>query len=422
MNSDDPTETDTKGRIDVRGDGRILLYKREGLKNPKWQARLKIPGATGYKIISTKTAKLREAESYAINLYDELAHHVRQGGSIRKRTFGQIFDDWEKSVSSMKGGNDDGAPDATVERVRSYALEYFGKMDIADIKPIDFQEFYLWRKHNYAKRPPSNGTLGRERTAILAVFKFAKRMGHISAIPESTAPKSKGERRPTFTEQEWKAVLNVSQKWVEEGAKKSTGRDRFLALHYFLVLANTGLRIGELRNLKWGEFRPIDNGVEKYVVAEVRGKTGSREVVCQPGTGKLLNKLINARSAELEKQHPDNPKKWKPSRKELVFCHPDGKEIKTFKRSFHSLLKFAQIPIKKNGMARTVYSLRHLYATQRLYEDVSPFHLAKQMGTSVEMLEKHYGQTITSQAAAQITKTRQKSGASVEAGIEPFDA
>lgn len=27
-------------RHDVRGDGRIILYKREGLKNPKWQARI----------------------------------------------------------------------------------------------------------------------------------------------------------------------------------------------------------------------------------------------------------------------------------------------------------------------------------------------------------------------------------------------
>ena len=32
-------------RHDVRGDGRIILYKREGLKNPKWQARIRVPNA-----------------------------------------------------------------------------------------------------------------------------------------------------------------------------------------------------------------------------------------------------------------------------------------------------------------------------------------------------------------------------------------
>jgi integrase len=58
-------------------------------------------------------------------------------------------------------------------------------------------------------------------------------------------------------------------------------------------------------------------------------------------------------------------------------------------------------------MSRTIYSLRHFYATQRLSNDASPFLLAKQMGTSVEMLEKFYGQTVTSTLATQITKGRQ---------------
>ena len=39
------------------------------------------------------------------------------------------------------------------------------------------------------------------------------------------------------------------------------------------------------------------------------------------------------------------------------------------------------------GKSRTLYSLRHMYAAFRLSEEVSPFLLARQMGTSVEMLE-----------------------------------
>ena len=186
-------------------------------------------------------------------------------------------------------------------------------------------------------------------------------------------------------------------------------------------MVNTGLRVGELRKLKWGDLRGIEDGDTKYVVAEVQGKTGGREVVCQKGTGKLFNQIIDLRSAELKQRFPDDPEKWNPHRGELVFCHPDGTEIKTFKRSFHSLLEFANVPIMKNGTARTIYSLRHLYATQRLYEDVSPFHLAKQMGTSVEMLEKHYGQTITSSAAAQITKTRAKKPQTINSVQQRFE-
>ncbi|MEP2987565.1 MAG: site-specific integrase [Parasphingorhabdus sp.] len=297
---------------------------------------------------------------------------------------------------------------STIERVRSYALTYFGAMKIDDIGPSNFQRYWLWRKENYAKKAPSNATLDRERTSIRSLLNFAVKMGHISEIPEFTAPKNNGERRPTFTDQEWKAVVRAMDDWLAEGEQKATSRDRFLAAHCFLILVNTGIRIGEARKLQWGDLRSIEDGDDKYVVAEVRGKTGTREVVCQKGTCKLFNKIIDLRIAELKKQNPDDPDLWNPSRTELVFCHPDGKEIQTFKRSFHSLLKFANVPIIKNGTPRTIYSLRHLYATQRLYEDVSPFHLAKQMGTSVEMLEKHCGQTITASAAAQITKTRPK--------------
>ncbi|MEP2987566.1 MAG: hypothetical protein ABJN65_09750 [Parasphingorhabdus sp.] len=84
---------DTEDRIDLHDDGRIILYKREGLKNPKWQARIRVPGASGYKIVSTKMVKLRDAERFAENLYEELYHHVKMGGSIKSRTFKQVFEE-----------------------------------------------------------------------------------------------------------------------------------------------------------------------------------------------------------------------------------------------------------------------------------------------------------------------------------------
>jgi integrase len=45
-----------------------------------------------------------------------------------------------------------------------------------------------------------------------------------------------------------------------------------------------------------------------------------------------------------------------------------------------------------------------------LSNDTSPFLLAKQMGTSVEMLEMFYGQTVSSALAARISKGHQTVG------------
>ena len=55
------------------------------------------------------------------------------------------------------------------------------------------------------------------------------------------------------------------------------------------------------------------------------------------------------------------------------------------------MLKYCEVPISKEGMNRTIYSLRHFYGTQRLRGNINPYILVKNMGTSVEMIEKFYG-------------------------------
>ncbi|WP_445948040.1 hypothetical protein [Sphingorhabdus sp.] len=96
-------------RIDLRGDGRVILYKRDNLKDPVWQVRVRVPNSTGYKRITTKTSDQREAERFALNYYEELYIHVKTGGSIKSKTFKQVFAEWEKYVATMghtrKGGS-----------------------------------------------------------------------------------------------------------------------------------------------------------------------------------------------------------------------------------------------------------------------------------------------------------------------------
>jgi len=43
------------------------------------------------------------------------------------------------------------------------------------------------------------------------------------------------------------------------------------------------------------------------------------------------------------------------------------------------------------GTDRVAYSFRHTYATFRLMEGVDVYFLARQIGTSVSMIEQHYG-------------------------------
>jgi integrase len=391
----------SEDRIDLRGDGRIILYKRAGAKDAVWQARIRVPNSTGYKRVTTKTANQREAERFALDLYEDLYLHVKSGGSIQSRTFKQVFEEWKKHVATMGHTRQGGSWDATIDRVETYAVKFFGQMKIDTIGPKEFADFWVWRKSNYNRSRPSNGTLRRERTSILPVFKFAVIRGYLQSVPETDPPKATLERRPTFTMEEWQKLYKAARKWVAEGKSKATGRQRFLVQQYILILANTGLRVGELRGLRWSDLRTAKTDEGSRMIAEVRGKTGTREAVFQAGAQKYVERLYDRRTEELGDTPPLD---------EVLFCHQDGTPIQTMKTAFNSLLEFAEIPIERNGGSRTIYSLRHFYATMRLSNDTSPFLLARQMGTSVEMLEKFYGQTVSSSLAARISKGNQTVG------------
>lgn len=410
---------DTEERIDVRGDGRVVLYMRSGLKNPKWQARIRVPNSTGYKVVTTKTANIREAERFAVNLYEELYMHVKAGGTIKSKTFKQVFDEWEKYVRALGPTRQGSSWDGTINRAKEYALEYFSTKRITEIGPAEFSEYWVWRRTHYKRKPPSNGTLRRERTCLIPVFKYAVTKGYIVAAPDTVPPKAKAERRPTFTIDEWRTITRTMRDWVKAGKEKATHRDRFVAHRYFLILANTGMRVGELRNLRWSDLRTVKSADGTRLVGYVRGKTGAREVVFQSGADEHIKHLYDLRVDEIAESNPElrDPK---PPRDGLVICHKDGSPIQTMKRSFASLLDYAGIPQERDGMARTIYSLRHFYATQRLSHETSPFLLARQMGTSVEMLEKFYGQTVTSQLAAEISRGNQTDKGGTEKSY-PFE-
>ena len=205
---------------------------------------------------------------------------VKAGGQLNTKTFTQVYEEWKAYAATHGRTRRDGTWDATIQRLDSYALEFFGAKRIDGIREADFTDYWAWRRTHYRKKPPANSTLKRERTSILPVFKFALSKGCITQIPATNAPRAKDGRRPTFTMDEWKRLRDSIRNWVEEASELATWRDRFMAQHCFLILANSGLRIGELRGLRWSDLvsqeRKLDDGsVGVYVSAHVTGKTGT---------------------------------------------------------------------------------------------------------------------------------------------------
>ena len=138
------------------------------------------------------------------------------------------------------------------------------------------------------------------------------------------------------------------------------------------------MRKGEARYLRWRDVGSYTNQHGEWVTLNVSGKTGERLVVCQPGTEYYFHRL-KRREYFID---PDD----------LVFCHKDGKPIANY-IGYFGMLKAAGLLLDARGQKRSVYSLRHTYATLRLENGANIYWLKQNMGTSVAMIERHYGQT-----------------------------
>lgn len=111
----------SKDRIDLRGDGRILLYTRSDVAKPIWQVRLRVPNAGEYRSYSTKTLDLDEAKRIAVNRYEELYIDVKMGGLLTTKTFKAVFEEWRDYEANGGTTQKGGTWDSTIERIESYA-------------------------------------------------------------------------------------------------------------------------------------------------------------------------------------------------------------------------------------------------------------------------------------------------------------
>ena len=382
--------------------GEIILYKRPDHKNPKWQCRVHVPGSTGYVVKSTKTADEFEARRFAEDMFDDLRLKVKQGGSLKGKSFTKCFDEFKISFQPI-------APSAgryrdVCSNIEQYAVPYFGKEPVESIDSKAITSFLDWRRKNFKRKAPSNNTLRAELSSLKTFIEWSQKRGYTAQLIDWDRPTLQNNRRPHFGRADWTKLTRFMREWIKKG--KGVGgkyRERLMLCQYVLILANSGIRVGEARLLKWRDIESqqrseLDGSEATDIIFWVKGKTGSRDVVARSkDVSDYLGRIWGLRKEE---------KDGEPSLDEYVFCHRDGTAIGSFKGGFDAMTKAAGVLKSSDGVKRTIYSLRHTYATFRLEENVSSYLLAKNMGTSVKMLEQFYGHTVNRSNAAELTKTR----------------
>jgi len=236
---------------------------------------------------------------------------------------------------------------------------------------------------------PKASTEQNHSSAYNRIMNFARSMAYIPSdkpIPPMKVEGPKGEARPAFTQQEVDYLLEYMKTW-EEADDVFYPENRKLCRCYVEFLVNTGIRHGtEALPVRWKHLQWHYIKDKKYLKVWVSGKTGPRFLIAKHAFIESLVRLYKWQGLKYETL--DDLMNARLDR--LVFVTPDGYQPKTFRTLFVSLMKCSNLLKNEADQTRTLYSLRHTYATIALSEGVDIHTLARQMGTSITMLEKHY--------------------------------
>lgn len=392
-------------------DGAIYLYQRSDFKKPTWLCRVKRPNGNGYVTRSTRTGDEHQAYRFADNLYHELiAEGYGKPRSIGKK-IGPAIDSYIKVLESQTARQSIHYKILLMKRVKPF----MGSKTFDDLSTSLLNQLATFLKANTKSGLLSPNTVKRIFSDLKHFLQWCVEEGHLAALPKF--PKTSGDqaRRPHFNAAEWKKLLGAMAPYLQD-SPGSVRRDRQLLLLYIVILAETGIRVGEARTLKWRDLRPIDNNANPdapNIALYVKGKTGIREVVASgPMVRDAFFRVLRMRRKDLKTEGTDIYEKDDVPPDSYVFCDKHGTPIESFKKSFHTFIESVGLTVDTFGQRRTIYSLRHTYATSRIEAGVNHYVLAKNMGTSVPMLERFYGHSTNVGMVDELTRPKRKSPAS----------
>ena len=386
-------------RIHHLRDGAVVLYRRS--RSQVWQVRYKLEDRRWH-LSTTGYRELAYALKAAGTIYDRARFKEELGLPQRTAGFGavaalclkQLDAEIEQGLRPMTNKDYQRA-------IRKYLIPHFGKHNLTSIDNNLVREFELWRNQQIGHMPVAS-TLANHAAAYNRVIDLAVERGWLSAnnlVPRLSRRGPKSTARPGFTAAEIEQLLAYMPEWVAAGGHRHTGRQMKLLLRdYVELLIHTGMRCGkESMNMCWQHIEWYREKQQRYLRIWVSGKTGGRWLIAKHRAAEALERLAQrglgmTLDAAIKAQLPKR-----------VFTLDDGSQPYGLAGTFKRLLAAAGLgKDMSTGQQRTLYSLRHTYATLELLAGTEIHTLARQMGTSVSMLERHYSKLTATMAAGQL--------------------
>ena len=324
----------------------------------------------------------------AMEAAEELCLDIRERMKSGKKLFGITLAELVATFVEYKRGDN-----ITRERVigiRSYLKPFVrykgGATLIGELHRKAAFDYARWRRADLATI--KDETIRHEQSTINMMMKFAYREGfvNIDKFDFATLRIPEVGRRDTFTPDEFKRLHHQLSRWEYQVRDEQIIRERQKITTCIKFAADSALRVGEYRQLRWKDVLKFENSSDKHknlvtlVTLKVRAETSktrtSRTITTRGG---YLLQLLQERAPDRE---PDD----------YIFCGASGSVMlneKKYNAAWSELMAAMQIDYRQRNV--TWYSLRHFAITRFLTAGVSIWAVAKIAGTSVTYIEKHYG-------------------------------
>lgn len=342
-----------------------------------------------------------EAKKQAMTLFEVVKIKIENNIALRTKTFKQLANE---EIKLLRGVATSQRGARTYKDYlfiwEKYLIPFFGKYPVEEITNELVADFEAWRIAEMGKEPKAI-TKKHHALAYNRVVELAKQYGYVrnKLVPALNIRGAKSEPRPAFTQEELEQLYAYMPIWHKDVHHRHSGEPRILCSTYVKFLANTGIRHStESMPLRWKHLQWHYIGGKRYLRIWVSGKTGARYLIAKNEVLDVLTGLY--RWQQLPYASLDELIQAKLDRR--VFVMPDGQMPHLLENIFRHLMKKSGLQKDAAGKSRTLYSLRHTYATFALASGIDIHTLAKQMGTSVNMIERHYSKMTATMAAERL--------------------
>ena len=349
-------------------DGELILYRRSDSRI--WQYKFKRESGSWYRA-STRKSVLDQAKRVAMDLHDEARYRERLGLAPAHKSFKDIamvtIEDMQRDLAAGTGKKIYVDYCSVIER---YFIPYFGDKYLQNLNHKDIADFEAWRNHRMARTPKSS-TLMTFASAFSRVHQTAISRGWISdrvPIPTMSRRGAKGEVRPAFSVEEITQLRQFMQSWQKLGNLDYDRIMRPLLCAYVEFLLLTGMRHGtESMGIEWRHCEWYASEGQRYIRVWVDGKTGGRWLIAKHEAQAVLITLHS-----LQPDIANKPIEQVMGRDtKYLFRRPDGQRPRTFNGMFSKLMRESGLRWNHTNQSRTLYSLRHSYASHHQHGSVA---------------------------------------------------